>query len=98
MTTNNITNATVTINNYSSTYHTLEPTDTLLDNSSSSVSIPTKACNKCHQIKELIEFPKEKRSHNGYRNQCKNYFNNRNKNIIIRLKIKYYSIIKNIAN
>ena len=33
MVTINITNSTVTINNYSSTYHTLEPKETLLDNS-----------------------------------------------------------------
>ena len=45
MVTINITNSTVTINNYSSTYHTLEPTKILLDNSSSIVSIPTKAYN-----------------------------------------------------
>ena len=32
MTTNYITNSTVTINNYSLTYHALEPTETLLDN------------------------------------------------------------------
>ena len=64
--TNNMTHSSVTINNYSSTYHAHEPKGSIL----------TKACNKCHQIKQLTKFVKDKRKYDNYRNQCKNCHNN----------------------
>ena len=78
MTTNNITNSTVTINNYSSTSHTHEPKG----------FIPTKACNKCHQIKQLTEFYKCKASHDGNKTQCKKCNNNYHKDYVKENKTK----------
>ena len=78
MTTNNITNCTVTINNYSSTSHTHETKGFIL----------TIACNKCHQIKQLTEFYKCKASHDGNKTQCKKFNNNYHKDYVKENKTK----------
>ena len=85
-TTNNITSSTVTINNYTTTDHINEPIG----------SIPTKVCNKCFQIKQLIEFHKRKDTYDGYRNQCKSVLMNYIKNIIKKIRMQWLSIRKNI--
>ena len=72
-TTNNITTSTVTINNYPSTYLNIETES----------SISTKSCTKCHQIKQLIEFYKNKTSKDGYHTQCKTCKDN-NKNEYVK--------------
>ena len=87
-TNNNITNSTVTINNYSSTYHAHEPKG----------SRSTKACNKCHQIKQLTDFGKDKSKYDGYRNQCKHCHNNNEEEYYKQNKLKLVSIRKNIVN
>ena len=56
-TTNNITTSTVTINNYNKTDQTINP----------NTYIPTKVCNTCRIIKQLIEFPKDNTKNDGYK-------------------------------
>ena len=61
MTTNNITNSTVTIiifNNCS-------------NSSNYDTFIPNKICTKCKQINEVIDFYKCKTNSDGYQYQCK---------------------------
>ena len=65
--TNKITTSTVTINNYYFTYINTETEN----------SIPTKACTKCHQIKQLREFYKYNTSYAGHHTQCKTCKDNR---------------------
>ena len=91
MTTNNITNSTITINNYSATYHTHELNG----------SIPSKACNKCQQIKQLIDFYKDKSKYDGYLTQCKNCdntrqkeYNKQNTDKIVKYHKEYYETNK----
>ena len=79
MTTNNITN-TGTINIYNNTYQIINP----------NTYIPTKACNKCHSIKQLIEFRKDKLCQDGYRNQCKS--------CVAEYRKKYYDTNKYILS
>ena len=75
-TTNNITTSTAIINNYNNTEQTINPNQEQLDNNLKNAHIPTKVCNRCLQIKYITEFYKEKRTNDGYRNQCKNCRNN----------------------
>ena len=62
MTTNNITNSTVTINIFNNS----------TDVPSYDTNIPIKICSKCKQIKHLSEFYKCKKNFDGYQYQCKN--------------------------
>ena len=103
-TTNNITN-TGTINIYNNTEQIFNPNPELLDNSSSTVHIPIKVCNKCNTSKYITEFYKRKASHDGYKNQCKNCENNckkeynkKNKDIISEHRKEYYEKNKIKAN
>ena len=82
MTTVNITTSTVTINNYTSTYHVYEQKG----------SIFTKVCSTCHTNKQLTEFYKCKASLDGYKTQCKSCNNNQQKDYVKqnRTKISNY--------
>ena len=67
-----------------------------------STYIPTKACKRCRTIKQLTEFPKDKRTNDGYINQCKTCKNNYNReynkehqNEITKYRKEYYKENKN---
>ena len=59
--------------------------------------IPTKVCKTCRIIKQLIEFNKEKRNKDGYKNQCKNCIKNKEEEHyeLIKDEINQYDINKN---
>ena len=86
MATNNITTTTATINIYNNTDKTINPNKEPLYNNLPNIYIPTKVCNACRIIKQLIEFYKCKTTHDGYRSQCKNCCDNYNK----QYRHKYY--------
>ena len=93
MTTVNITTSTDTININNNTDQTINP----------NMYIPTKACNRCRTIKQLIEFRKSNSCHDGYRNQCKSceaeynkkYYDNKIKDELNRQEKEDYDINKN---
>ena len=72
MTTINITTPTTTINIYNNTDKTINP----------NMYIPTKACYRCRIIKQLTEFPKDTKCHDGYLNQCKDCADNLRKEYV----------------
>ena len=81
-TTNNITTFTVNMNIYNNSDQTINY----------NVYFPTKACNTCRIIKQLIEFHKKQTSHDGHKSQCKTCCSNYKKEYYEKNKD---SIIKN---
>ena len=63
-------------------------TSTATINNYTTTYIPTNACYKCHIIKELTEFYKDKTSKDGYRTQCKTFIDNSKKEYVTNNKEK----------